>query len=627
MFIRRVSVTNGATKKKYTYLNLVESIRTENGPRQKLVLNLGDLKIDRSQYRALARRIEDILTGRKSLFEIEAQLEEHARKAAEKIFSKRAEQIDTEEVEDFQSVDTRSLSVSTPRSLGAEYVCHSMWKQLEIEKVLRGEGVSERVVPLLEALVVGRLIEAGSERWTKRWAEELSALYEMAGTPLWHSLQSYYRGTDVLYGCKEALERHLAAREEDMFSLQESIVLYDLTNTYFEGECAGNSKAAYGKSKEKRSDCKLATMGLIVDGDGFAKYSRIYPGNQYEADTFQQIVGELEEHLLKQGKATIVMDAGVATKQNIEWLQEQGYSYIVVNRGKAPFEVGFDDMSIIKEDEEKGIKIEVKRHEEQDEVYLLVRSERKRLKESSMMGRVEQLLLDRLEYYKRGLGKKHHVKKYPKVVEMVGRLKQKYSRAAQLYEITVVPETEGATDTGNAADIRWERKEPRYGETKRGEGTYVLRTNRRDLSDRQIWQTYIMLGRIETAFKDMKSHLGLRPNFHQKGERVDAHMFISVLAYHVMHAIEQKLRLAGDSRSWWTIKSILRSHERMSIEYASKDDEGVRYNNTLRLNSRVEPAHLEVYAKLGLSGQPIGRRLLTRKIGSENIPSQIPLRE
>lgn len=627
MFIRRVVVTNGVSRKQYSYLNLVESIRTENGPRQKLILNLGDLDIDRSQYKTLARRIEDILTGRRSLFEIDQQIEQHARHAADRIFAKRAEEINAETGDDFQMVDTGSLNVATPRSLGAEYVCHSMWEQLGFGVVLRQEGVSPRVVPLLEALVIGRLVEAGSERWTKRWVEEGSALYELSGRPLRDSLQSYYRGTDRLYGCKDALERHLSDREKDLFSLDESIVLYDLTNTYFEGRCAGNPKAAYGRSKEKRSDCRLATMGLVVDGEGFAKYSRIYPGNQYEADTFQQIVGELEKHLQQQIKATIVMDAGLATKENIGWLKAQGYSYLVVNRGKAPFEIDGTDMSIIREDEQKGIKIEVKRHELQDEVYLLVKSEKKRLKEASMTGRVEQLLLDRLKYYKSGLGKKHHVKKYSKVVEMIGRLKEKYSRAAQFYEITVVGEPDGARNVVNAIDIQWNRREPRYDEAMRGEGTYILRTNRGDLTDEQIWQTYIMLGHIETAFRDMKSHLGLRPNFHQKGERVDAHMFISVLAYHVMHAIERKLKLAGDSRSWWTIKTILRTHQRMTIEYISKDEDGRCCNNTLRLNSRLEPAHLEIYTKLGLSGKPLGRRMLTRKIGSDNTASQSPLLE
>ena len=627
MFVKRVTKTNGRTKKKYSYLHLVESVRTENGPRQRLILNLGDLQIDPSQYSALAQRIEDMLTGRRSLFELNQQIERHARQATNKIFSKRAEEINAESGDDFRMIDTKSLEVSKPRSLGVEYLCHSMWQQLGLDAVLRHQGISPHVLPLLEALVVGRLIEPGSERRTKRWVEELSALYEMTGTPLRHSLQSYYRGTDSLYGCKEAVERHLTSRECDLFSLEESIVLYDLTNTYFEGRCAGNPKAAYGKSKEKRSDCKLATMGLVVDSEGFAKYSSIYPGNQYEADTFQQILSELEKHLLKRTKATIVLDAGVATQENIGWLEQRGYPYIVVNRGKAPFEVSFDDMSIIKEDQQKGVKIEAKRYEQEGTVYILVKSEQKRLKEASMMGRVEQLLLDRLEYYKSGLGKKHRVKKYSTVVEMVGRLKEKYSRAAQLYQITVIPEKDGGKDAVNAVDIQWRRKDGRYDEATKREGTYILRTNRCDLTDQQIWQIYIMLGRIETAFKDMKSHLGLRPNFHQKGQRVDAHMFISVLAYHLMHAIEHKLRLAGDSRSWWTIKSILRTHERMTIEYISKDAEGTRYHNTMRLNSRLEPDHLEIYTKLGLPGKPLHRRLLSRKIGSDHTPHQFHSRE
>jgi transposase len=370
-------------------------------------------------------------------------------------------------------------------------------------------------------------------------------------------------------------------------------------------------------------------MGLIVDGQGFAKYSKLYPGNQYEAETFEKIIVEMEKHRRGSKKGTIVMDAGIATEANITWLKEQGYSYIVVHRGAAPFELDFRDMSIIEEDRQRGIKIEVQRreNEEQDELYLLVRSEGKRQKESSMMSRAEQLLLDRLNYYKSGLSKKHHVKKYAKVLEMVGRLKEKYSRAARLYEITVVPDKEGPEETANAVDIRWERKEPGYQEKRKSEGTYVLRTNRGDLSDEQIWHTYITLGRIETAFRDMKSHLGLRPNFHQLEDRVDAHMFISVLAYHVMHAIEHTLKSAGDSRSWWSIKTTLSTHQRMTVEYVTKDTEGSRFLNTLRTNSRLEPAHLEIYTKLGLSGRPLNRRLLKRKIGSDNKNNQPVLQE
>ena len=162
------------------------------------------------------------------------------------------------------------------------------------------------MLPVLEAVVVGRLIDAGSERWTKRWAEERSSIWEFSGAPLRGSLQSYYRANDHLYEAKQALEEHLNRREKDLFDLSESIVLYDLTNTYFEGEYRGNPQMAYGKSKERRGDCKLMTMGLVVDGQGFAKYSKIYAGNQYEADTLEDIVTEMQRHVHGGEKPTVV---------------------------------------------------------------------------------------------------------------------------------------------------------------------------------------------------------------------------------------------------------------------------------------------------------------------------------
>jgi len=623
MYIRRATTTNGVTKKKYTYLKLVESVRTEHGPRQKQLLNLGDLPIDPSQYRALARRIEDILYGRKSLFPVDAQIEKHARDAADKLFAQRAEELNAGEQACYERVDTAQIEVSQPRSVGAEYVCHELWKELKVAEALKAQGVSVQVLPVLEALVVGRLIEPASERWTHRWAEQRSALFELAGYPKHRSLQSYYRGSDVLLHQKDALEQHLSIQEQTLFDLDETVVLYDLTNTYFEGSGAGNAKAAYGKSKERRSDCRLETLALVVDGAGFAKYSKLYAGNQYEADTFQEIITELETKGSQGVLGTVVMDAGIATKENLAWLQEKGCTYLVVNRGKAPDELRFDAMRVIRDDASRGVQIEVQSHEHDGELYLAVRSEQKRQKESSMMDRVEQLLTDRLEYYRSGLTKKHRAKRYSKVVEMVGRLKEKYASVASCYDIEVIP------DAGKqkAVDIRWEPKHSRYNRKKSGEGTYVLRTNRRDLSEEQIWETYVMLGRIEEAFKQMKSHLGLRPNFHQKGERVDAHLFISVLAYHIQHAIEYKLRQSGDQRSWRTIRSILSTHQRMSVEYISKDDEENQYHTMVRMNSRIEPEHLEIYTRLGLSGKPLGRKVLKKKIGSAKTHRQVMQRE
>jgi len=612
MFIKKVKKRNGRTRKLYEYLHLVESVRTEKGPRQRLVLNLGNLEIEPSRYQIFARRIEDILTGQRSLVELDKTLERSAREAARKIFKKQSEQLEEKQASDFQTVDVNSLEIESPRSLGPEYLCHSVWKELGMDKLLEKQGVSANVTPLLEALVVGRLVDPGSERYTKEWAEKRSALYELTGAPLRNSLNSYYRAGDTLYGLKKELEEHLCRTEKELFSLSEKLFFLDLTNSYFEGEAAGNPKALWGRSKEKRDDCKLVTLGLIVDEAGFAKYSELFPGNQYEAETLGGMVRSLEKHLEPGSDRTIVIDAGLATVENLEWLKKNSYHYIAVNRGKAPFEKEFSKMTVLKEDEKKGIKIEVKRFIQEEEGYLLCRSEKKIQKERSMRTRVEQLFTERLEYYRAGLTVAHRTKKYSKTVELVGKLKEKYPRVAKLYEVEVKPEADKpATDKSlKAVDIVWKKKEQKYDRETAQEGSYVLRTDRLDLEDEEIWSIYTMLGQIEYAFMCMKSSLGFRPNFHQKEDRVDTHMLLSVVAYHLLHVIESRLRAGGDKRKWPTVCNVLRTHERMTIGYRVKEDDGSIGQKYVRVNSRLEPEHLEIYRMFGLSGVPLPRRRL-----------------
>ncbi len=612
MFIKKIRKRNGRTRKQYEYLHLVESVRTEKGPRQRLVLNLGNLQLDPSQYHVFARRIEDILTGQMSLMELDKTLEKNARAAARKIFKKQSEQLEEKQVSDFQTVDVNSIETELPRSLGPEYLCYSVWKELQMSEFLEKQGVSAKVTPVLAALVIGRLIDPGSERYTKEWADKRSALYELTGVPLRSSLNSYYRAGDTLYGLKKELEEHLGNTERELFSLSEKLFFLDLTNSYFEGEAAGNPKAAFGRSKEKRSDCKLVTLGLIVDEAGFAKHSELFPGNQHETETLAGMVRSLEKHLEPGSDRTIVIDAGIATEENLKWLKENHYHYVAVNRGKAPFEKEFSKMEVIKEDASKGVKIEVKRFVQDEEVYLLCRSEKKVHKERSMRTRVEQLFTERLEYYRVGLTVPHRTKKYGKALELVGKLKEKYPRAAKLYEVEVKPEADKpATDKSlKAVDIIWKKKEGKYDRETAQEGSYVLRTDRLDLGNEEIWGIHTMLGQIEYAFLCMKSSLGLRPNFHQKEERVDTHMFISVVAYHLLHVIENRLRANGDRRKWPTVGNVLKTHERITIGYRVKEDDGSIGQKYMRANSRLEPEHLEIYRMFGLSGVPLPRRRL-----------------
>lgn len=251
----------------------------------------------------------DILTGQKSFFEVDEEVEKEAKKAADKIFRKQAKELGCELQPEYEQVDVNSLESSVNRSLGAEYVCHSIWQDLEMTDFLLKKGISKHVLPLLIALVVGRLVDPGSERHTKEWAEKRSAIYELTGTPLRNSLNSYYRGGDTLYSLKQDIEKHLSARERDLFSLSEKMFFLDLTNTYFEGRALLNPKAQRGRSKDKRGDCKLVTLGLIVDESGFAKYSQLFPGNQSEPKTLQDMIKEMEKNINSAKKdLTIVMD-------------------------------------------------------------------------------------------------------------------------------------------------------------------------------------------------------------------------------------------------------------------------------------------------------------------------------
>jgi transposase len=614
MYVKKVRKRNGKTNKLYEYVHLVENVRTEKGPRQRLILNLGNLQLYPTQYKAFAKRVEDILTGQRSFIELDTGLEKQAHVAAEKIFRKQAREIGQEAETDYQSVDVNTLESQTHRSIGPEYVCHGIWEELGLNDFFAKRGITRYVQPLMEALVVGRLVDPGSERYTKEWAERRSALYELAGSPLRPSLTSYYRAGDRLYTLKDELEKHLSGVERDLFSLTERMYFFDLTNSYFEGEGARNPKAVWGRSKERRNDCKLVALGMIIDECGFAKYSQLFAGNQYEGETLEGMIEELGCQLPDTVRdKTVVVDAGIATEENIGWLKEKKYHYVVVNRGNPPFEEEYEGMEVIREDEGKGIRLEVKRYEHEGEVYVLCRSEQKVAKERSMRTRVEQLFVERLEYHRKGLRLPNRRKKYGKVVEVVGRLKEKYPKASKLYTVEVIPEEGKAGDDPSlvAVDIVWEKKEGLYEEQTSREGSYVLRTDRVDLSDKEIWETYNVPRQIEYAFKSMKSCLGLRPNFHQVEERVDTHMFISVLAYHLLHIIEYRLRHKGDHRSWHTIRNILKTHERLTIGYKQKEIDGTVVQQYVRINSTVEPEHMEIYRKLGLSGMSLPRKRIS----------------
>ncbi len=618
MYIKKVIKRNKNSSKKYEYLHLVENIRTENGPRQRLILNLGKIDIPKEKYKELANYIEAVLTGQQELFSNDPVIEELAVKAAGRIKKNltadtsinKNEDTGTENAENYIPANLNTVSFSETRTLGAEFVCHEIWKHLGFNKIMLESGIPETVLPIVESLVVGRLISPGSERHTHYWAENLSALYELSTPPPRRSLNSFYRAGDRVFSIKDALEQHLSVKAKELFDLPEKILLMDLTNTYFEGEMLSNSKAKRGHSKEKRTDCKLLTLALIIDEHGFPKYSRLYPGNQSEFKTFKEMIESLIELRpeLSQDR-TVIIDRGIASNENIEYLKELGIHYIVVSRGKHNY-FPSEDMNVIKEDEKRGIKIEVKRHESAEEIHLLCRSTKRIGKESGIRSRQENIFLERLQYIKDGLKSKNRTKVYEKILERIGKLKGKYPKAAKLYDVKVtISKKKNQKQKFLTENIIWTRCQEKYDNAIEREGCYLLKTDLKTFSDKEIWETYTMLTRVESAFKSMKSFLGARPNFHQREDRADTHMFISVLAYHVLHTIEFKLRQKDDYRQWSTIRDVLSSHTMASVTFdVMHENKKKKYH--LRTSGIPEPAHKQIYDNLGISPNKIKRHQL-----------------
>jgi hypothetical protein len=277
MFIRTIHKTNRSSSARYQCQQLVESIRTEKGVRQRLLLSLGRLPLSQEKWSRLVKRIEAIIQGQLSLFEEAPEIEKLARKFAQQFITKHA--IDTDS-DHFETVDIQSLQNHRVRPIGGEYLGVSLFNKLHRHECLKAFGLSQRQIEIAMLLIIGRLVRPGSERHFFRWAQQLSGLDELIKTDFSRlSLNSLYNVTDLLYQHKTAIEAHLRTKENDLGSLNETIILYDLTNSYFEGRAASNPKAKFGRSKEKRNDCKLLTLGPVIDSKGFPKTSQVFAGN------------------------------------------------------------------------------------------------------------------------------------------------------------------------------------------------------------------------------------------------------------------------------------------------------------------------------------------------------------
>jgi len=626
MFIRRTQTRNRTSGEPYVTFRLVHSERVGSAVKQTTLLNLGShFDLPQVHWPALAQRIDELVHGQASMLEatLPEEVQAFAQRFAAQIIARkpavpslgaaptvradraapapakaakppsgppRSPASQAGELARYQEVDLDSLELVDPRSVGVEHAALSAMRQCGLEDKLSELGLNRPQIAAAVGNIVARMAQPGSERATHAWLKDTSALGELIDYDFEKmDLNRLYRASDALYKHCDALQEHLFGQARSMFGLgPQTITLYDLTNTYFEGVAAGVSKAKRGHSKECRSDCPLVTLAMALDGSGFVRRVQFFAGNASEPTTLQGMLTGLDAA----PGATVVMDAGIATEANLTWLREQGYHYVVVSKLR---ERQFDPALATEVQSAGEVTIQLQRVlDAQGHVLLYCHSPAREEKDRAIDTAKASGLEAALTKLQAGLSKPRGTD-VATFMQRLGRAKQRFARAAQHYEITVATDPEGKLVTA----ITWVKR-IKPGSAAAHPGVYCLRTTLVDQDNATLWRTYIMLTELESVFRSLKTDLGLRPVFHRIDRRVEGHLFISVLAYHFVHTLRLQLKAHGVNDSWNTLRQALATQRRVTVTMQLRDGHAVH----VRKATRPKPRHQTLGTLLKLDPNP-----------------------
>jgi transposase len=604
MYIRKTTkISKGKT---YTHYLLVESVHTPKGPRQRTICSLGSLGPGPlEQWHALARKVEAALAGQRSLEPTALPLEPRVDKAPP------GPQRPGPATGPGTPVDPEQVALEEAREAGPVHVGHQIWQQLGVEAILRRAGLSAWARVLSEVMTLNRLIYPLSEHATPNWLRR-TAVGDILGMEFSTLTEdALYRTLDKLHPRREQLERDLATREQQLFHLDETIYLYDLTSTYFEGQAVRNRQAKRGYSRDKRPDCKQVLVGLVLDRDGFPKAHEIFAGNRQDRSTVPDMLERRKQRTGQTMGATVVVDRGMAYEENLAQSRAQGLHYIVAGRQAERdawlAELEADDWEDVartpspRNPYQHKSRVQIKRRQQGHEVYVLGLSEGREAKDRAIRQMHEQRLLADLEALSRRI-EKGQLKETAKIHQGIGRLQERHPRVARYYRIVY-----------DAAQQRltWQEDTAKKAIAEQLDGSYVLKTDRQELSAEEIWRTYILLTRVEAAFRAMKSPLMERPIFHHLQRRTETHIFLCILAYHLLVAIEKKFLDQGTHTSWWSLRQQLSTHQIVTVVLPTGNGQTVK----IRKGTTPEPTHRAIYETLG-----IPMEVMKPQIWHENSP-------
>jgi transposase len=525
MFLRRCERKKNG--KQHTYWALVESYRTARGSRQRIVAYIGELKADEQNgWVQLGRRLDKKSRPQPSLFDPPHY----------------DDPIDEESVE----VNLKGVRLERLRDFGEVWLALGLWRLLGLDTLLSNRvppGREQVAWPIVAAiLTIGRFCEPSSELHIEDSWYRRTALEDLLGVPPQKvHTDRLYAGLDWLLAHKQAIEKHLKERLGELFDLKYDLLLYDVTSTYFEGECRSNPMAKHGYSRDKRPDCLQVCIGLVVTDDGMPLGYEVFDGNTHDSKTVEQIVRAMES---KYGRANRiwVMDRGMVSEDNLRFVRQRGGSYIVGTPRSMlrQFERYLTDKNW--HEVQEGVEVKLVAGPKGNEVFVLARSTDRRQKENAMHQRFIGRMEVDLQKMQRSAAS-GRLKDIELAHRRLGRMQQRYWRASSAFDVKIAAIRKPADKARLKVTFKRNKQWSDWAEL--SEGCYLLRTNLTDIDPATLWKRYIQLTEAEWAFRITKDELVIRPIWHQKAGRVKAHILVCFLAYVLWKSLAQWMRRAS----------------------------------------------------------------------------------
>lgn len=511
----------------YETWSLVESVRTVRGPRQRIIATIGKLPGLEEEERIGWEEIGRVLDGRP--------------RTTEDLFEKR-----DEEIPHWAEVNLKRVRVERQRNFGEVYLGLALWRRLGLEEFCRSQiatGREEIAWSVMACIIVlARFCAASSElQIAERWYAS-TVLEDLLGVSAEKvNDDRLYRALDALLPQKDALCKHLQQRYGELFGTRFDFLLYDITSSYFEGSGEYNTQARRGYSRDGRPDCVQVCIGLVTSREGLPLAFEVFDGNRADVTTVEEMIESMEKKY-GQAERVWVMDRGMVSEENLEGLRKRNAQYLVGTPRSMlkHFEQALTDSQW--EEVQPGVEVKMCASSEgMEEMFVLCRSQRRKEKEDAMLKR----FMERLEASLMKLSKqaeKGRLRQREQAERRIGRLLERYSRAASLYDIQVEEQGSGR---GSRLAIHIQKKEERLAWAQAITGSYLLRTNCTERDPKQLWKTYTGLTQLEDAFRITKSDLGIRPIHHQRTDRTQAHILVCFLALAMWRALQQWMSGCG----------------------------------------------------------------------------------